>query len=161
MNKGIDVTVAAVVEQSGRFLMVEELVAGQRVLNQPAGHLEPGESLVEAVIRETLEETACALEPEAVTGIYLWQTPDQHRSFLRVTFAGQCRGHDPARRLDEGILRADWLTREEIAGHARRLRSPMVLRCIDDYLAGVRYPLDCLTQVGSEGGLAASSAAVR
>lgn len=161
MSKGIDVTVAAVVEQSGRFLIVEELIAGQRVLNQPAGHLEPGESLVEAVIRETLEETAFALEPEAVTGIYLWQTPDQRRTFLRVAFAGQCRGHDPHRRLDVGILRADWLTREEIAGNCHRLRSPMVLRCIDDYLAGVRYPLDCLTQVGSDLPLPALDVAAR
>jgi 8-oxo-dGTP pyrophosphatase MutT (NUDIX family) len=161
MSKGIDVTVAAVVEQSGRFLIVEELIAGQRVLNQPAGHLEPGESLVEAVIRETLEETAFALEPEAVTGIYLWQTPDQRRTFLRVAFAGQCRGHDPDRRLDVGILRADWLTREEIAGNCHRLRSPMVLRCIDDYLAGVRYPLDCLTQVGSDLPLPALDVAAR
>lgn len=161
MSKGIDVTVAAVVERSGRFLIVEELVGGERVLNQPAGHLEPGESLVEAVIRETLEETACALEPEAVTGIYLWQTPDGQRSFLRVAFAGQCRGHDPTRALDHGILRADWLTREELAQRASQLRSPMVLRCIDDYLAGVRYPLDCLTQMDSEVPLPVLSAAVR
>ncbi len=147
MNNGIDVTVAAVTERAGRFLMVEERVSGSTVINQPAGHLEPGESLVEAVIRETLEETAWALEPEAVTGIYLWQTPDQSRSFLRVAFAGQCRGHDPDRHLDTGIIAAHWLTREDLAGQAERLRSPMVMRCIDDYLAGIRYPLDCLTQV--------------
>ncbi len=149
MNTGIDVTVAAIVEQSGRFLMVEELVGGLRVLNQPAGHIEHGESLVEAVIRETLEETAWALEPEAVTGIYLWQAPDQNRTFLRVAFLGHCRGHDAGRRLDDGILDARWLTREQIATQPSRLRSPMVLRCIDDYLAGIRYPLDCLTQVES------------
>lgn len=147
MKTGIDVTVAAVVEQAGKFLMVEELIGGLSVLNQPAGHVEHGESLVEAVIRETLEETAWALEPEAVTGIYLWQTPDQARSFLRVAFVGQCRGHDADRSLDTGILNALWMTREQIAAQPDRLRSPMVLRCIDDYLAGVRYPLDCLTQV--------------
>jgi 8-oxo-dGTP pyrophosphatase MutT (NUDIX family) len=150
MSQGIDVTVAAIVEVAGRFLMVEEEVGGQVVLNQPAGHLEPGESLAEAVIREALEETAWALEPEAVSGIYLWQTPDGSRSFLRVAFVGQCRGHDPERTLDAGILRAVWLTREEICSQPQRLRSPMVVRCIDDYLAGVRYPLDCLTQVESE-----------
>ncbi|MCC5867668.1 MAG: NUDIX hydrolase [Gammaproteobacteria bacterium] len=147
MNTGIDVTVAAIVEQSGKFLMVEELIGGLSVLNQPAGHVEHGESLVEAVIRETLEETAWALEPEAVTGIYLWQTPDQARSYLRVAFAGQCRGHDAERSLDTGILNALWMTRAQIAAQPNRLRSPMVLRCIDDYLSGVRYPLDCLTQV--------------
>ena len=159
MSQGIDVTVAAITERSGRFLMVEEQVAGQAVINQPAGHLEPGESLVEAVIRETLEETAWALEPEAVTGIYLWQTPDQSRSFLRVAFAGQCRGHDAERELDTGIIAAHWLSRDEIHAQAIRLRSPMVMRCIDDYLAGIRYPLDCLTQIDTTSPLQALSAA--
>ncbi|TVQ45240.1 MAG: NUDIX hydrolase [Gammaproteobacteria bacterium] len=159
MNNGIDVTVAAITERAGRFLMVEERVSGNAVINQPAGHLEPGESLVEAVIRETLEETAWALEPEAVTGIYLWQTPDQSRSFLRVAFAGQCRGHDPERTLDTGIIAAHWLTREDVAAQAARLRSPMVIRCIDDYLAGIRYPLDCLTLVEAASPLQALSAA--
>lgn len=147
MNNGIDVTVAAVIETAGRFLLVEERVGGQLVLNQPAGHLEPGESLVEASIRETLEETGWAFEPEAVTGIYLWQTPDGRRSFLRVCFVGQGRGHDPERPLDDGIVRAVWLSRAQIVAQACRLRSPMVLRCIDDCVAGVRYPLDCLTQI--------------
>jgi 8-oxo-dGTP pyrophosphatase MutT (NUDIX family) len=150
MSQGIDVTVAAIVEVSGRFLMVEEAVAGEVVLNQPAGHLEPGESLAEAVIREAMEETGWALEPEAVSGIYLWRTPDGSRCFLRVAFVGQCHTHDPQRTLDTGILRAVWLTREEICSQPQRLRSPMVVRCIDDYLAGVRYPLDCLTHVASE-----------
>ncbi len=149
MNTGIDVTVAAVVESSGRFLVVEERVAGELVFNQPAGHLEHGESLVEAVIRETLEESAWAFEPAAVTGIYLWSVPDTDRTFLRVAFSGDCRGHDPDRALDDGIVRATWLTREQLAARSARLRSPMVLRCIDDYTAGIRYPLDVLTQLDS------------
>lgn len=142
-----DVTVAAVVERGGRFLMVEERAARRIVLNQPAGHLERGESLVEAVVRETLEETGCALRAEAVTGIYLWRHPATDRTFLRVAFTGAVDGPDPARRLDRCIIRAAWMTREQLAGRPQSLRSPLVLRCIDDYLSGARHPLSLLTSL--------------
>lgn len=142
-----DVTVAAVVERGGRFLMVEERAARRIVLNQPAGHLERGETLVEAVVRETLEETGCALRAEAVTGIYLWRRPETDRTFLRVAFTGTVDGPDPARRLDRCIIRAAWMTREQLAGRPQSLRSPLVLRCIDDYLSGARHPLSLLTSL--------------
>lgn len=140
-------TVAAILERNNRFLMVEELAAGQRVFNQPAGHLEHDESLPEAAVRETLEETAWHISIQHLVGIYLWQNPTGRQTFLRVTFAGTCRTHDPGRRLDQGILRAVWLTRSEIGSLGSRLRSPLVLRCLDDYLAGARYPLDVLSRL--------------
>jgi 8-oxo-dGTP pyrophosphatase MutT (NUDIX family) len=137
-----DVTVAAVIERDGRFLIVEEVVSGRRVLNQPAGHLEEGESLVEAVVRETLEESAWHFVPQAVTGIYQWRNAENGRSFLRVAFTGICRHHEAWRALDDGICRAIWVGRDELQHERDRLRSPMVLACVDDYLAGCRYPLD-------------------
>lgn len=142
-----DLTVAAVVEREGQFLLVEERVANRMVFNQPAGHVERGETLVKAAIRETLEETAWTFTPEALVGIYLWEQPERQRSFLRVTFCGQVSGHDPQRRLDRGIERTVWMTREQIALRSTRMRSPMVLKCIDDYLAGRRYPVDVVTEL--------------
>jgi 8-oxo-dGTP pyrophosphatase MutT (NUDIX family) len=142
-----DVTVAAIVEREGRFLVVEERAARRIVINQPAGHLERGESLVEAVVRETLEETALALSPEALTGIYLWHQPATDRTFLRVAFTGSVTGPDTGRRLDRCIIRATWMTREQLASRPNVLRSPLVLRCIDDYLAGVRHPLSLLYSI--------------
>jgi 8-oxo-dGTP pyrophosphatase MutT (NUDIX family) len=140
-----DVTVAAVVERDGRFLVVEERAARRIVINQPAGHLEHGENLIEAVIRETLEETGCLLRAEAVTGIYLWRHPAMDRTFLRVAFTGSVDGPDPSRRLDRCIVRTAWMTREQLASRPQALRSPLVLRCVDDYLAGARHPLSLLT----------------
>jgi 8-oxo-dGTP pyrophosphatase MutT (NUDIX family) len=137
-----DLTVAAIVERHGRFLVVEERVRGALVLNQPAGHVEPGESPEAAVVRETFEETGWAFEPEALTGLYLWRHPDSGRTILRLAFRGACTSHDPAHPLDRGIVRTHWLMRDEIA--SRTLRTPMVLRCIDDYLRGERYPLATL-----------------
>ena len=142
-----DVTVAAVVERDGRFLVVEERAARRIVINQPAGHLERGEDLVQAVVRETLEETACRLSPDAVTGIYLWRHPVIDRTFLRVAFCGSVAEPDGTRRLDRGILRTAWMTRAELAARPGRLRSPLVLRCIDDYLAGQRHPLSLLASL--------------
>jgi len=139
-----EITVAALVQQQDRFLMVEERASGGVVFNQPAGHLEDGESLAEAVIRETLEETAWTVEPLAVTGVYLWQNPANGKTFLRVAFAVRCLQHDSKRELDEGILRTMWMSRDDLLADHARLRSPMVLSCIDDYLAGRRYPLDVL-----------------
>lgn len=125
--------------------MVEERHADQTVINQPAGHLEEGESLQMAVIREALEETAWQFLPEAITGIYRWVHPENGLTFLRICYSGSVSGHDPHRVLDEGILRTHWLNREELL--KRPLRSPMVLRCIDDYLAGYRYPLSLCDEV--------------
>jgi 8-oxo-dGTP pyrophosphatase MutT (NUDIX family) len=139
-----DVTVAAVIERDERFLIVEEVVSGRRVLNQPAGHVEEHESLIEAVVRETLEESAWHFVPQAVTGLYQWRNPANGQSFLRVAFTGICRHHEAWRPLDDGICRALWVARDELVHDRDRLRSPMVLTCIDDYLSGRRYPLDLL-----------------
>jgi 8-oxo-dGTP pyrophosphatase MutT (NUDIX family) len=142
------VTVAAVVERDGRFLLVEEETAAGIRLNQPAGHLDPGESLPAAAARETLEETAFAFTPTGLLGVYLWRTTPaagEPVTYLRFAFRGELGAHDPARPLDHGILRALWLTPEQIAARAAEHRSPLVQRCVDDYLAGVRYPLELLS----------------
>lgn len=141
------VTVAAVLEQDGRFLLVQEHVAGKSVYNQPAGHLEENESLVEAVIRETREESGWQFEPDYITGIYCWQQPEKRQTYLRVTFAGRGVAHDAACTLDAGIECTLWLTADEIRQQAGRLRSPLVMRSIDDYLAGAVYPLTLLADV--------------
>lgn len=141
------VTVAAVVERQGRFLLVEELAGGERVYNQPAGHLEPGESLVAAAVRETLEETAAGFTPQALIAVYRWVHPEKDITFLRFTFAGTCGEADPLRELDEGILGTVWLTRDELAARSDRLRSPLVLQSIDDFLSGRRYPLELLGDI--------------
>ena len=142
-------TVAAIVEREGKFLMVEEEVYGEIVYNQPAGHLDPGESLIDAVIRETREETAWLFTPESLLGIYLWPQPKTNRSFLRFAFCGTCSDHQSEQMLDEGILRALWLSKEELQ-HSKKLRSPMVIQNIDDYLSGQRYPLEILSTVDYE-----------
>jgi 8-oxo-dGTP pyrophosphatase MutT (NUDIX family) len=136
-----DLTVAAVVERDGRFLLVEERVGTGLVFNQPAGHVERGEQLVAAVARETLEETAWTFHPEALLGVYFWDIPEKQRSFLRFAFIGSVTHHDPRRRLDRGIERALWASHEQIMQYGSRLRSPMVLRCVEDYLSGQRYSL--------------------
>ena len=141
-----DVTVAAVVERDGRFLVVQERAARRVVLNQPAGHLEEGESLLQAVVRETLEETGYPFVPEAVTGLYLWRGPGE-RTFLRVAFAGTVGDRVNGAPLDRAIIRTAWVTQEHLRGREAELRSPMVLRCIEDYLRGVRYPLELLNHL--------------
>lgn len=141
------VTVAAIVEREGKFLLVEEVADGATVLNQPAGHLDEGESLKDAVIRETLEETAWHFRPDALVGIYRWQHPAKSMTFIRTTFCGDVGHHDSTRTLDEGIIRTVWMTRDELDHNPDRLRSPLVLRGIDDYLAGKRYPLALLNDV--------------
>lgn len=141
-----DLTVAAIVERHGEFLMIEERIAQRLVFNQPAGHVERGEQLVAAVVRETLEETAWVFEPEALVGVYFWDHPDQQRSFMRFAFCGQVRDHDPRRRLDRGIERAVWLNESQVRSQYARLRSPMVLKCIEDYLGGQRYPLELVRE---------------
>jgi 8-oxo-dGTP pyrophosphatase MutT (NUDIX family) len=127
--------------------MVEELINGKRLFNQPAGHLDPDESLLQAVIRETREETAWQFTADAVTGIYLWKHPGNGETYLRIAFCGQCYDHDPEQKLDEGIIQATWMSRDELAMQQQNMRSPMVIDCIDDYLAGKRYPLDILNHL--------------
>jgi NADH pyrophosphatase NudC (nudix superfamily) len=145
-----DVTVAAIVERDNQFLLVEEHIGSRLVFNQPAGHLEDGESLVDAVIRETLEESAWHFEPQALVGVYLWKHPENCHSFLRVAICGRVTTHEPQRRLDRGIERALWLPRDRIIAKATRMRSPLVIRCIDDYLAGNRHSLTVLQHLSLE-----------
>jgi 8-oxo-dGTP pyrophosphatase MutT (NUDIX family) len=152
-----EVTVAAVVEDGGRFLMVEERISGRLVINQPAGHLEDGETLIEAVVRETREETAWRLHPEALVGVYLWRSPDNGRSFLRFAFCGHVDDHRPSQALDTGIVRALWLSHEQLLAQSSRLRSPLVLRCLEDFLLGKRQPLDTVASVDMESALQVDS----
>jgi 8-oxo-dGTP pyrophosphatase MutT (NUDIX family) len=147
-----DVTVACIVPQGDRFLLVEESVRGELVLNQPAGHLEPEESLLDAARRETLEETGWRVELTDFIGVYQWTNGDGDRHFLRFAFAAKPLVHDTQRPLDDGIVRALWLTRAEVAAAKQRLRSPMVLRCVDDWLAGKRLPLDAVTCLLADAG---------
>ena len=139
------VTVAAIVERDGRYLLVEERTPEGLRLNNPAGHLDPGETPVQGVARECLEETACAFVPQALVGVYLnrftrTRTGDDI-TYLRFAFAGRVGTHHGWRTLDDGIVRAVWLTLPEIRACAERHRSPLVLQCLEDYLAGQRFPL--------------------
>lgn len=148
MGPGIDVTVAAIIEQNGKFLVVEERVSGGRlVVNQPAGHLEQGESLINAVIREAHEETGYRFTPSHIVGFYTWRSDEAGTTYLRVAFAGTAEPPIGTVALDDGIVATHWLSRAQLLGKQRQLRSPMVLRCIDDYLAGRRYALDCLNHL--------------
>lgn len=139
-----DITVAAIVADADRFLIVEEQIRGRRVFNQPAGHVEDGESLLAAVARETLEETAWHFEPEWLLGVYCSRSPTSSRSTLRFAFTGRVSAHDPARKLDRPIIATHWLRREQLLEPARTLRTPLVLHCIDDFLAGRRLPLSAI-----------------
>lgn len=139
-----NVTVAAIAEQDDRFLLVEENADGLIVFNQPAGHLEKDETLINAVKREVLEETAWEFKPEHIVGIYLYPNPHNEIVYLRVCFYGICTKHYPEKKLDDEIIRAVWLSRDELEKNREAMRSPMVLGCIDDYLAGKKFPLDLL-----------------
>ncbi|MDP1609956.1 MAG: NUDIX hydrolase [Sulfuritalea sp.] len=139
-----NVTVAALIERDGRFLLVEEETDDGLRFNQPAGHLDEGESLIAACAREALEETAWSFAPTALVGVYQWQRPQGDITYLRFAFAGELGEHEEGRVLDDGILRAVWMTPEEIRATADRHRSPLVSRCVDDYLAGRRFPLDLI-----------------
>lgn len=141
-----NVTVAAVIERGGRFLLVEEHTSDGVRFNQPAGHLDPGESLAEGVVRETLEETAYSISPTALLGIYQYRRDGADVTYLRFAFVGDINGHEPDRPLDDGIIRAAWFTPEEIRASRARHRSPLVVRCLEDYLAGRRYPLALITR---------------
>jgi len=141
------VTVATVVERDGLFLLVEEETRAGLRLNQPAGHVEAGEALPVAAVRETLEETGWHVIPTALVGIYRWAAPETGATFVRFSFAGDAHGHDAARTLHAGIVRALWLSYEEIVARRDDHRSPLVLRCIDDYRAGKRWPLNFVVEI--------------
>ncbi len=139
-----NVTVAAVVQRDGKFLLVEEETDAGLAFNQPAGHLEEGESLIAAVVRETLEETAYHFKPTHLIGVYNWKHPNKDVTYLRFAFAGELRGFEAERKLDDGIVAARWMTLAEVKETQARHRSPLILRCIEDLIAGKRYPLDLL-----------------
>jgi ADP-ribose pyrophosphatase YjhB (NUDIX family) len=138
------ITVAAIIERDGRFLMVEEQTREGLRLNQPAGHVEVGESIAAAAARETLEESAWHVRPTALVGVYHWQSP-RRDAFVRFAFAAQAQAHEPSRALDAGIVGVHWLAYDDIAARERLLRSPFVLRSLDDYRAGRRWPLGLIS----------------
>jgi 8-oxo-dGTP pyrophosphatase MutT (NUDIX family) len=136
-----EITVAAITETHGRFLVVEERINQRLVFNQPAGHVEPGESLVTAVIREVREETAWRFEPESLIGVYLWRSPESGVTTMRFAFCGAVDDHQAHQPLDHGIIGTHWLSCADLRDRKQRLRSPLVMRCIEDYLEGKRQSL--------------------
>jgi ADP-ribose pyrophosphatase YjhB (NUDIX family) len=142
-----DVTVATLVVRDGRLLCVEERAGGRLVLNQPAGHLEPDESLLDAALRETREETGWNVRLTHLVGTYQWKAPETGRHYLRFAFAAEPLDEIPGATLDEGIVRALWLTPEELRAAAERHRSPLVWRAVADYLGGSRHPLSLAQQL--------------
>jgi 8-oxo-dGTP pyrophosphatase MutT (NUDIX family) len=137
------ISVATIVERDGLFLMVEEVDAGNTVFNQPAGHLEQGETIFEGAIRETLEETAWLVEPEDLVGVYHYPAPNGV-TYVRFCFAARALKEEPGRTLDLGILSAQWLSADTILDPSFKARSPIVRQCLQDYLGGKRYPLSLL-----------------
>jgi 8-oxo-dGTP pyrophosphatase MutT (NUDIX family) len=150
MPRTPEITVAAVTETDGRFLVVEERINRRLVINQPAGHVEQGETLLAAVVREVREETAWGFQPEALIGVYLWRNPSSGRSTMRFAFTGSVADHDAQQPLDRGIVRTHWLSRTDLLEREQRLRSPLVLRCVEDYLGGTRRPLDSVATLNLE-----------
>lgn len=145
MNRRPRVTVAAVGQHDGRFLFVEERAAdGRVVINQPAGHVEAGESIIDAAIREALEETGWHFRPDGLLATYLWQRDDRGVTYFRIALTGDFQPGPADAKLDPDILGTSWLTRDELIDRSAQHRSPLVLRCVDDFLAGTRYPLAVL-----------------
>lgn len=144
MNWPPHITVASIIEKDNRFLMVEEISDGLIVFNQPAGHLEPGESLQQAAIRETFEETGWHIELTHVLGVSKYTSPLNNVIYYRTSFIGTALEHDKNAQLDDGIIQATWLTLEELEAQADKLRSPLVVKNIKQYLAGERYPLSII-----------------
>lgn len=136
-----EITVAAITETNGRFLVVEERINQRLVFNQPAGHVEPGESLLTAIIREVREETAWRFEPESLIGVYLWRSPESGVTTKRFAFSGSVDDHQAQQALDDGIIGTHWLSRADLQDRKQRLRSPLVMLCIEDYLDGKRQSL--------------------
>lgn len=139
MNK-TDLAVSAVVERDGRFLIVEERSAGVVRMNHPGGHIEAGESPDKAVVREALEETGCIITVGGLLGVYLWIQPQTRQQYLRIAYIGNYISHDETRKLDDGVYGVHWLTPADLEGRMQKLRSPIVMRCVKDYLAGQRKP---------------------
>lgn len=140
-------TVAAIVEDNGKFLLVEESTERGNRFNQPAGHLEDNETLIQAVIRETLEETAYTFKPSSLLGVYHWKHEHNDTTYLRFAFIGSVSNHQPLLALDEGIIRAVWMSVDEIRSNAMLMRSTQVLTCIEDYLRGQQFPLSVITHL--------------
>ena len=138
---------AAIIEQNGKFLLVEEEADRGNRYNQPAGHLEDGESLIQAVIRETMEESAYEFTPEFLLGVYQWKHTLNDTTYLRFAFIGKAGVHYPMQELDQGIIRTVWMDIDEIRDKAGLMRSPQVITCVEDYLAGKRFPLDVITNL--------------
>ena len=136
------VTVATIVERDNRYLMVYEEADGNKVFNQPAGHLEPNETLQAAALRETLEETGWTVKLTGVVGLNLYTAPSNGITYFRTTFIAEALNQDPTRQLDTGIIEAVWLTYEELLARKDQLRSPMTLQIIEEYRAGRRFPLE-------------------
>ena len=145
-----NVTVAAVVQRDGKFLLVEEETTEGIRFNQPAGHLEEGESLVDAVVRETLEETGYTFKPTFLLGIYQWPHPNKEITYLRFAFGGELLGHNPERTLDDGIIAARWLSLDEMRTNQNLHRSPLILRCVEDWVEGIQLPLSAITHYMKE-----------
>ena len=158
MARKADITVAAVTENDGRFLVVEERINRRLVFNQPAGHVEHGETLIDAVVREVREETAWGFVPQALLGVYVWLNPTSGRSYMRFAFTGTVEDHDARQPLDRGIVTTHWLSRDDLRKREPSLRSPLVLRCIEDYLGGIRRPLELVAALTLQS--AASFAAI-
>jgi ADP-ribose pyrophosphatase YjhB (NUDIX family) len=133
-----DLTVAAVIEHEGRYLLIEERAMGRRVLTQPGGHIETDESPEQAVVREVLEETGCTVECEDMIGVYLWIHPQTRQQFLRIVYAAKFNSCDESQPLDEGILGRRWMSLDDLRDRRSVLRTPAVLRCVEDYVSGRR-----------------------
>ena len=140
-------TVAAIIERDNKFLLVEEITERGNRYNQPAGHLEDNETLIQAVIRETMEEAAYEFTPEFLLGVYQWKHTLNDTTYLRFAFIGKAGVHYPMQELDKGIVQAVWMDIDEIRDKANLMRSPQILTCIEDYLAGKRYPLEVITNL--------------
>jgi ADP-ribose pyrophosphatase YjhB (NUDIX family) len=147
MTRTPDITVAAVAESDGRFLVVEERISRRLVFNQPAGHVERGETLLAAVVREVREESAWRFHPQALLGAYLWHEAPNRSAVLRFAFIGSVSDRDAAQPLDRGIVATHWLSCSDLEERRSRLRSPLVLRCIHDYLAGQSRGLEAVAQL--------------